>query len=791
MRTPRHNLPVQPTPLIGRDLSVTTAVELLQHDAIRLLSVTGPAGVGKSRLAIAIGSRAARLFEDGVCFVDLAGVEAPPMVLPAIGRALGLREARGVPFLESVQQHLVGRQLLLVLDNFEHVLPAAPIIGELLGPCPYLKILTTSRAPLHLRWEHELPLSPLELPEAGRSPDGDGLAKTPAVALFVERARAVEPGFALTRQNGPAIAELCRHLDGLPLAIELAAARVRILSPRAMLSLLDSGSATASLDLLTAGALDMPPRHQTLRAAIGWSHELLSEEHQALFRRLSVFVGGCTLQMVEAVSAGVSGHDARVSRLRLLDGLATLAENHLLRRDITVDGEPRFRMLATIREFAAEQLDASGETEAARHHHALTMMAIAQETERELGGPREAELIELLEREYDNLRAALDYLTVGGDVEPGLRASRALWRFWSIRGHLADGRAWLSRLLERDRAGGTPSPSRALGLVATGWMALEQDDIPSARAHCEEALGLARASGDTVLLAEILAQLGHAARQQGEFAIAQAHYDESLALRQAIGDPLDIAWALRNVAHVARLRGEHARACALYEQSLSVGGPRAPRSEVAGTLAYLGNALLRQGDIDQAERRFAESLVICREIGHRRRLAYALEGLAGVAAARGTWERALRLAGAATALREAIGLAALELRITPARQGLGPARAAECWAAGRALPLEEVAAEALGEQDTASPAVTASAAGPAVRSDATAQTISHPLTHRELDVVRLIVRGYTNRQIAEALVISEGTAAVHVKHILNKLDLESRAKVAVWAVRLGLAGDPE
>jgi non-specific serine/threonine protein kinase len=795
MGEPGHNLPTQPTPLIGREQAVASALQVLGRDDVRLLTVTGPAGVGKSRLAVATAGRSVPRFEHGAWFVDLATVESPPGVLGAIGRVLGVREIRDTPISASVRQHLADRCLLLVLDNFEHVLAAASAIGELLAACTRVKVLATSRAPLRLRWEHELPLASLDLPSPSVYEDPVALAAVPAVTLFVERARAIEPGFAVDARNAHAVADLCHQLDGLPLAIELAAARIRLLPPQAMLSRLSMGVGPGSLDLLATRARDMPARHQTLRAAIGWSHDLLTPDHRSLFRRLAVFVGGCTLAMAEAVCEGLPDA-ASADQPSLLDDLGTLVENHLLRQVEDVDGEPRFRMLATIREYAAERLDASGEAETVRRRHALTMLELARRAGRGLVGEREAESMALLEREYDNLRAALTYLAQAGeierdDIEAGLRTSRVLWRFWSIRGHLADGRAWLTALLERDRATGPPSAARSLALSSAGWMALEQGDIADALALSEEGLAIARACEDPALEAEHLSQIGHAARQQGDYATAQRCYEESLALRRSREDRLGIAWSLRNLAHVARLRGEHEQSCALYEESLAVGGALAPRSEVAGTLGYLGNALLRRGDLDRAQARFAESLGICVDIGHRRRLAYALEGLAGVSAARGAMERALRIAGAATALRERIGaplwpagLAALEQRLGPARQRLGPARAAECWAAGRALSLDDAVAEAMG-RDVPAPSVE-----DAVPSDGIGAA-SHSLTQREMEVVRQIVRGRTNRQIAEALVISEGTAAVHVKHILNKLGLDSRAQVAAWAVRRGLTVDAD
>jgi non-specific serine/threonine protein kinase len=792
----RHNLPAQPTPLIGREQTVASAAHLLDRDDVRLLTVTGPAGVGKSRLGVATGGEIASRFEHGAWFVDLAGVEASSSVLGAIGRVLGVRDTPATPILNSLRQYLVPRQLLLLLDNFEHVLDAAPAIGELLAACPHVKVLTTSRAPLHLRWEHALPLAPLDLPGPSALDDPVQLASVPSIALFVERARAVEPGFSLDARNAHAVASLCRQLDGLPLAIELAAARIRLLPPQAMLTRLASGVRPGSLDLLGAGALDMPARHQTLRAAVAWSHDLLRPDHRVLFRRLAVFVGAFTLPMVEAVCGGLPSAATAPEPGALLDALAMLVENHLLRHTDDVDGEPRFRLLATIREYATEQLEASGEAETVRRRHALTMLEVARRAGRGLGGEQEATSLALLEREYDNLRAALTYLAHADevehdDIEAGLRTSRVLWRFWSIRGHLADGRAWLAALLERDRATGPPSVARSLALSSAGWMALEQGDIADARTCSEEGLAIARACGDAALEAEHLSQIGHAARQQGEYALAQRWYEESLALRRAHADQLGIAWSLRNLAHVARLRGAHEQSCALYEESLAVGGALAPRSEVAGTLGYLGNALLRRGDLDQAQARFAESLTICRDVGHRRRLAYALEGLAGVSAARGAMDRALRIAGAATALRERIGaplwpagLAALEQRLAPAWQRLGPARASECWAAGRALSLDDVVAEALRED------VAAADGAVAPPTDAPGHP-AHPLTQREMEVVRQIARGRTNRQIAEALVITEGTAAVHVKHILNKLGLDSRAQVAAWAVRRGLAADAD
>jgi len=462
-----HNLPPQLTGLVGRERDVAVVAALLRRDDGRLLTLTGPPGVGKTRLSLAAAERLLDLFADGVFFVALAPVTDPDQVAPVIAGALGLREEGGRSVGESLRAHLRARHMLLVLDNFEHVATAAVLVVDLLTACPRLTVLVTSRAPLHVRGEQTFAVSPLALPDATHPPPADALTQYSAIELFLQRARAHAPDFELTVANAPAVAAICRHLDGLPLAIELAASRIALLPPQALLARLER-----RLSLLIAGAHDLPRRQRTLRAAIAWSYDLLAADERALFARLGIFVGGCTLEAAEAVCRAACGA-AGDRRDTELDGLASLMDKSLLRMAAAGQGEPRFGMLETIREYALERLAARGDEEESRRRHAGYYLALAEAAEPELTGPTQGMWLERLEHEGDNLRAALRWTRESGEIETGLRLAGALWRFWYTRGYQREGRGWLEGLLALAATGpGAPSKAaRAKAFNAAGVLA--------------------------------------------------------------------------------------------------------------------------------------------------------------------------------------------------------------------------------------------------------------------------------------------------------------------------------
>ncbi|HEV3474350.1 MAG TPA: adenylate/guanylate cyclase domain-containing protein, partial [Actinomycetota bacterium] len=421
-----NNLPTRLTRFIGRGPEIMAVEDLLENT--RLLTLTGPGGTGKTRLSLQVASEMLPRFEDGAFFVDLSPITDPSLVATSIADAVGAKEEPGRSVGDTLQDHLRDKELLLVLDNFEQVTAATDVVQLLLNCAPRLKLLVTSRIVLHLSGEQEYPVPPLALPDPAHLPGLEALSQFEAVALFIDRARAVKPDFAVTNENAPAVAEICARLDGLPLAIELAAVRVKLLSPQSMLARLGQ-----RLPLLTGGARDLPERQRTLRGAIEWSHDLLDDAKRSLFARLAVFQGGCTLEAAEAVC----GTD-----LDVLDGLASLVDESLLRRSETTDGELRFGMLETIREFAAERLAESGQQEKLRRRHAEWVMAFAEEAEPEIVGENQALWLDRTEREHDNIRAALRWANDHGEGEIALRTGASLWRFWQQRGHLREGRQW-------------------------------------------------------------------------------------------------------------------------------------------------------------------------------------------------------------------------------------------------------------------------------------------------------------------------------------------------------------
>jgi predicted ATPase/class 3 adenylate cyclase len=661
-----HNLSIQPTPLVGRQREVAEVCALLRREDVRLVTLTGPGGVGKTRLGLQVAAELADAFADGVWFVRLSRLTDPALVLPTVAQTLGLQEAGDQPLTVMLQAHLRTRSMLLLLDNFEQVSGAALEVAKLLESSPGLKVLVTSRTVLHLQGEQEYPVPPLALPSTlsmGRSRLAERLLDAPAVALFVERAQAHRPDFALTEATAPAVADICARLDGLPLALGLAAAWIKLLPPSALLQRLER-----RLPLLTGGARDLEARQQTMRATLAWSEDLLHPKEQRLFRRLSVFVGGWTLEAAETVC--VSPEGAEPLGLEVLEGLSALVDQSLVqqRLDEEEGSELRFGMLQVIREYAREQLEASGEAQALRRAHLVTFLTLAEHAEPALFEREQTTWLDRLEREYDNLRAALSCARELGTAgaQAGLRLAGALWHFWDTRGHYGEGRAWLEGLLgltagdEADTAAASGVDARvvrARALDAAGSLALWQGDLGPATTRLEAAVATARLAGDKQTAARALCHLGAVEQSQGHLSRATTHYQESLALAQKVGSHWDIVQALNSLAAVAYWQGNLARAEERIEEAVAymqqVGGD--PETETLMRLSLAGLAQ-RRGDLIRAAALGREALARFQTLRTTWGIMQALEELARTAGAQGRGALAARLLGAATTVRERLGM---------------------------------------------------------------------------------------------------------------------------------------
>ncbi len=753
-------LPSAPTPFVGRVADVEATARLLARPDVRLVTLTGPAGVGKTRLAIEVARRNAAVFGDGALFVPLADVRDPPgvshAVLGAVGAAVGARRNA----LDALADVLADREMLLVLDNMEQVIAAALDVAALLDACPRLTVLATSRRPLAIRAEHCVHVEPMAVPKAP-STTAEHALRNDAVALLVSRLEAVDSRFTLSDSDVPIVVGICSRLDGLPLALELAAARARSLPLGALLAALES-----RLPVLTGGPRDQPARQRTMSDAVGWSYELLDAQTAALFRRLGVCIGGATLDAAAAVAA-----DLELSTVALLDAVDQLVAHSLLQR---ADGDARYRMLEVVREYAIEQLARAGEEPQARRRHATHFLVVAEEAAGKITGPEQAASIERLAAESPNLTAAVRWAVEDGDAALALRLCLALRMLWYVRGPLAEGRSLFAAALA---VPGAPATLRARALVEASTLARHYGDFDAAHALADEGLLIARAAGDADLLAAALLQQGFVLHLLGQYASARTALEESLAIRQRMGDQLGIARASHHLGLVAAFgEGDIALAWEMQVRCLALFRELGNQRHAATALIAMADLARARGELRRARELLCEALRHVTDLDDTPLLVYALHHAASLAADESQQGRAVRLLGAAEGLERSSGaapwpaVAAASARWLPAVvRRLGPRRVAALRAAGARLSAADAAALAQSDQDEG----------------------DDRLTRREHEIAELVAVGMTNRLIAERLFLSERTVDGHVARILDKLEFATRAQIAAWVAGGEKSGEGE
>jgi predicted ATPase/DNA-binding CsgD family transcriptional regulator len=809
-------LPALHTQLFGREQDSATLRDLMLHTPGRLVTLTGTGGCGKTQLALLVATNLIDMLPDGVWLVDLAPVQAAQLVPQTVISALGVREQPN----EAPSQTLIGwigqRSLLLVLDNCEHLLDAcAQLTAVLLDACPNLRLLTTSREPLRISGERVWRVASLGIPEPLSTLLPDQVTQFPAVLLFVQRAQAVKSDFVVTSRNAAVVSAICARLEGLPLAIELAAAWVRVLGVDQILERLDN-----TFELLVGGSRSAPTRQQTMRATLDWGYGLLSEAERVVFQRLAVFVGGWSLEAAETVcSAGMVGAKEVLDHLtRLVDASLVQVDEH--------EERVRYRLLEPVRQYAHLRLSASGELDAIRQQHAAFFVSYAQrwETDANYGGPGRQAALAALEREQDNLRATLRWCLEQGDAEKGIFLARALWTCWVIRGLYVEGRSWLAPLAALpDVAKGPAIRAVAQSIEATlawrqgeyivakalfqealphlrqapaprllisvpndlGLIALWQGDYSGARAHLEESLAAARAAAYRVDEAIALGNLAWVALMQAAYPTARALGEESQALARAVGDDWALCLSLITLEQVALGEGELSTARRLVEEGLALMRRNGERWQLPISLDVLAQVAIAEGHHAEARRALREGLLVRQETGNRSGIVYSLEGIAALAAAESEVQSAIQLAGASASMREAIGerlsplgQAMLNKWLLPLQQTLGTHAIQSAWEAGRAMIIDHALELAFSATETP-------IKQPEQPPDSQKQHVTE-LSPREQQVAALLAEGLTNRQIAERLVVTERTVAAHIEHILDKLGFASRHQVAMWAADNGL-----